>query len=280
MSDIGFNIWGVITGTLGMRIVEKFMKETTELFDRGYNEGLHTNDRDLRQFCISIWALKCRIEEMKNEVKQLSTWHARVRGCWNGVTKKILSLQADVETLYDELIDNSSRNRKRLAAAGYAQGLAKLLSAQNQERQMSIMSLAVPGGRSVSLKHLGVDKSYPKGRLPDATHSHTTPSVSTPQTELLQERLPQTPPSAISSRTSEASLDPRRECRAARRDILCQCARQLCGASVASPCTYEGFSPLPLTLPRGRHRIRFKELIQEMARMMDEDDTYCEDDED
>ncbi|KAI0824563.1 hypothetical protein BC628DRAFT_1420009 [Trametes gibbosa] len=322
MSDIGFNIWGVITGTLGVlslpaaliydrfpsrkvRAVERFMVETTALFDRDFNDGLHTDDTELLRFCKKIWSLKDQIEDMKHDVSQLPTLYARVKGCWNGVTAKILSLHAEVEILRDELVDSSSRNRKRLAAEGYPQGLAKLLSAQNRERQMSIMSLTVPNSRPVFSEHCtrpsseGDVQSYPQMvcsptplpqtpppqiPLPQAPPRDTSlPPSPPPQTELPQERLPETPPSPISSRACEASLDPRRECRAARRDVLCQYSRQSYEASVASPCTYEGFPPLPLALPRGRRRIRFKEFIQKLSRLVDEaarDGPYDEESED
>ncbi|KAI0824581.1 hypothetical protein BC628DRAFT_421463 [Trametes gibbosa] len=153
---------------------------------------------------------------------------------------------------------------------------------------MSIMSLTVPNSRSVFSEHCTRPSSEgdvqscpqmvcsptplpqtppPQIPLPQAPPRDTSlPPSPPPQTELPQERLPETPPSPISSRACEASLDPRRECRAARRDVLCQYSRQSYEASVASPCTYEGFPPLPLA----RHRIRFKELIEELARMMDE----------
>ncbi|KAI0824579.1 hypothetical protein BC628DRAFT_1503578 [Trametes gibbosa] len=319
MSDTGYNIWVVITGTLGVLslpayarfpsrkicAVEKFMEETATLFYRDLNEGLHTNDRDLCQFFEKIWSLKCHVEELKHEINQLPTWYSRVKGCFNGVSTKILSLHAKVKKFHKELVDSSSRNRKRLAAEGYPQGLAKLLSAQNRERQMSIMSLTVPNSRPVFSEHCtrpsseGDVQSYPQMvcsptplpqtpppqiPLPQAPPRDTSlPPSPPPQTELPQERLPETPPSPISSRACEASLDPRRECRAARRDVLCQYSRQSYEASVASPCTYEGFPPLPLALPRGRRRIRFKEFIQKLSRLVDEaarDGPYDEESED
>ncbi|KAI0824560.1 hypothetical protein BC628DRAFT_1378351, partial [Trametes gibbosa] len=121
MSDIGFNIWGVITGTLGIlslpaaliyarfpsrkiRAVEKFMEETTALFYRDFNEGLHTDDAELHQFCDSIWSLKDLIEDMKHDISQLPTWYSRVKGCFNGVSTKIQSLHAKVKKFHKDLI--------------------------------------------------------------------------------------------------------------------------------------------------------------------------------
>lgn len=73
MSDLGFNIWGVVTNTLSLlallpfawiytqfptrklRSLERFMDETEGLFRKGQDEGLHTNEEELRQFHTAIW---------------------------------------------------------------------------------------------------------------------------------------------------------------------------------------------------------------------------------
>lgn len=74
MSDLGFNIWGVITSTLGLsallpfawlytqlpsrqlRSLERFMYETEKMFRKGLEDGFHTQKEDLYRFHSSIWA--------------------------------------------------------------------------------------------------------------------------------------------------------------------------------------------------------------------------------
>lgn len=74
MSDLGFNIWGVITSTLGLlallpfawlytqlpsrqlRSLERLVHETETMFRKGLEDGLHTHEEDLYRFHTSIWA--------------------------------------------------------------------------------------------------------------------------------------------------------------------------------------------------------------------------------
>ncbi|KAI0824565.1 hypothetical protein BC628DRAFT_1420011 [Trametes gibbosa] len=97
MSDLGFNIWGVVTGAIGLlsllpaawiysqfpsrklRVLELIMDDTVALFSKGLEAGLHTHKDDLHVFSSSIWVIDQRIDDMRSKVIALSTWRAQLR---------------------------------------------------------------------------------------------------------------------------------------------------------------------------------------------------------
>lgn len=75
MSDLGFNVWGVVAGAISLfsllpasawiysqfpsrklSILEGVRDETVMLFRKGLIDGLHTHIDDIHMFCAKMWA--------------------------------------------------------------------------------------------------------------------------------------------------------------------------------------------------------------------------------
>ncbi|OJT07910.1 hypothetical protein TRAPUB_1189 [Trametes pubescens] len=84
---------------------------------------------------------KLLLDDLRGRVRELKTSRAELRAWWGGLSAKIASLHEAVEELHGEIIEGGSRDRRRLAAEGYANALAKHSGARSQERRSTILSL-------------------------------------------------------------------------------------------------------------------------------------------
>ncbi|EIW54125.1 uncharacterized protein TRAVEDRAFT_23324 [Trametes versicolor FP-101664 SS1] len=157
MSDSGYNIWSVVSSVLGLlglirlawiytqlpsrkfRALERLMAETEGMFRKGLDDGLYTCETDLCKLHSSFLA-NLFIDDLRDSVGTLDTWTAEVAGWWGGLSGKIARVHKEVEKLRSKVVDSSSRNRRRLAAEGYAQIVARYSSSRSQERRSSILS--------------------------------------------------------------------------------------------------------------------------------------------
>ncbi|KAI0828173.1 hypothetical protein BC628DRAFT_97751 [Trametes gibbosa] len=186
MSDLGFNIWGVVTGAIGLlsllpaawiysqfpsrklRVLELIMDDTVALFSKGLEAGLHTHKDDLHVFSSSIWVIDQRIDDMRSKVIALSTWRAQLRGWWDGVSGDIDRLHNNVNWLRAQLSASSSRDRRRLAAEGHTHHIAEVLAARSRER---LLSVTLPFAREDASMHFDA-KSDVDGEHQDTTKSY------------------------------------------------------------------------------------------------------------
>ncbi|KAH9847017.1 hypothetical protein C2E23DRAFT_533831 [Lenzites betulinus] len=309
-SDEGFNIWGVVSGALGvlallrlawicsqfpsrkLHAVETLMNQTRDRFWRDYKEGLYSDERLLTEFNLRFWQLHSRMDDLKTKADALDTWFAQFGGWRSGLTKKICSVRQNVKALLVDLIEHSSRERKRLASEGYPQGLGKYLSVQNQERRKSIMMFAIPDDQSAGLPRPMFANDGESS--PPRVHS-PTPLPLTAQNVISRAGASDPPPSVIPvsvdsdanpdvSLQTQSSSGPqtfpapnmRRDQRAARREVLCQYARQSYGSASASLPPRDGLAPSR----KKRRRMRFKHFLEKVSDIMKEAAAAMDDDDD
>ncbi|KAI0634042.1 hypothetical protein C8Q77DRAFT_724095 [Trametes polyzona] len=299
MSDEEYNIYGVITGTIGLlgllniawiytRLptrkldsVQNFLGWTEAQLNKGLERGLHTNENDLRHFHVRIWDLESAIEDMRRKVCVLRTWRAQVRGWWDGLTNEIDTIHEETQALHLEIIESSSRDRKRLAQEGYTENLARFAGARSRERLSSVMPFAIT--QDISLATVETDTStdasppgesvLPHGAcaapdlaaankhndvLPCATlsDSDSCPYVSLPDDD--------TPDAAVQAyirnqqsfsphESSTAAQEKDRKCRSMRRDVLRRFSHdQLCSPTLLFSSSSGG--TLPARYAHGRDR--------------------------
>ncbi|KAI0822404.1 hypothetical protein BC628DRAFT_1501780 [Trametes gibbosa] len=206
----------------------------------------------------------------------------RVKGCFNGVSTKILSLHAKVKKFHKELVDSSSRNRKRLAQKGTPPGEALECSKPRTSDEHHV-SYCTQQSSSFS-EHCtrpsseGDVQSYPQMPHPVIHHSL--------RPHPLKRNFPRS--AFLKRRRLLSHLEPAR-----RLWIHAANAARLVATFYANildsrtkhpspPCTYEGFPPLPSRCLADA-RIRFKEFIQKLSRLVDEaarDGAYDEESDD
>ncbi|KAI0824584.1 hypothetical protein BC628DRAFT_1420048 [Trametes gibbosa] len=186
--DLGFNIWGAITGAIGImtllpaaridmqlpsrKIValKTFMNETQTLFKNDLEEGpAHSRGRTV---AVLYSHFDRRIDDVAYDVDMLQDWGALVKGWWDGVTEVIQSLHADVNRLANKLVVRRSvciREHMILITIRFSKAVLETDSGWQlkatpkgwQERRMSIMALAQPGSDPEILK------DYADVALPD-----------------------------------------------------------------------------------------------------------------
>ncbi|KAI0365103.1 hypothetical protein BV20DRAFT_1125212 [Pilatotrama ljubarskyi] len=143
MSDLGWNVWGAIAsvlGTLGLLplllawflsrlpsarlpALLDLMKETQDLFSAALREGLITDESDLHQFNVNIWAAMIRVDEVRELVYATNSWQEDVAHWWRGWSGKMAIIANDLNSIRVKLAKRHSKERKRLAAACSPSGL-------------------------------------------------------------------------------------------------------------------------------------------------------------
>ncbi|KAH9888335.1 hypothetical protein C8Q73DRAFT_668257 [Cubamyces lactineus] len=118
MSDLAFNVWGVVAGVIGLfalipafltwlqtrlptarlpHLIASFI-ETERLFAAAIRDGLFTNENDL------FYAAE--------------TWSEDVRNWWNGLSGRIAARCLELNNIRKRLAARNSRERRRLASLG------------------------------------------------------------------------------------------------------------------------------------------------------------------
>ncbi|KAI0822353.1 hypothetical protein BC628DRAFT_1337879 [Trametes gibbosa] len=313
MSDLGFNIWGAITGAIGImtllpaaridmqlpsrKIValKTFMNETQTLFKNDLEEGLHIHEDELSQFSTRILI---RIDDVAYDVDMLQDWGALVKGWWDGVTEVIQSLHADVNRLRNKLVVRRSvciREHMILITIRFSKAVLETDSGWQlkatpkgwQERRMSIMALAQPGSDPEILK------DYADVALPDNSEVYLARVHSPiPHPRMSAQMAPHAagpsrshnrgkPPASrsLESRPSQTPKTSRirgkqREHRTLRRSVLYRFSQKSYDVPIPHALDHE-HGPSPR---RRRHCDRIKELFQEIYRLLNEeahrDDVY------
>ncbi|KAJ8482806.1 hypothetical protein ONZ51_g5117 [Trametes cubensis] len=136
MSDLGFNVWGVITGVIGtLTIIPAFLaflhtrlptsllpavikqdKETRTLFDTALRKGLITDEGDIYEFKINLLDTEIRVAELRAEVYAATTWWQDVTNWWFGLSSKITVLRGDLNSIRVKLARRNSKELKRMAS--------------------------------------------------------------------------------------------------------------------------------------------------------------------
>ncbi|KAH9847023.1 hypothetical protein C2E23DRAFT_534061 [Lenzites betulinus] len=272
MSDLGFNVWGVVAGAISLKlfILEGVREETVMLFSKGMKDGLHTHMDDLYTFCSRIWAIDQRIDDIRFQVIAFRTWRQQVKGWWNGVSRDIDLLHGSVDDLRAELSEISSRARRQLAAAGHTRHLAELLAARIQEHPLGAVTppstredtptysdimANVTSRNSTNTQahavHVTIsqddDASLPARSIPTSVSSHTE-TISVLEADATTHG-PRSPFDGSYTRNKQ------RDYRSMRRDTLRRYSEDLCALSLPQPQWYPHWSSTRNATLRGPARV-------------------------
>ncbi|KAI0323300.1 hypothetical protein GY45DRAFT_1376423 [Cubamyces sp. BRFM 1775] len=138
MSDLGYNVWGAVTGVIGtLSLIPIFLAwlqtrlpssriphllalraEILELFTAAILEGLITDEKELYQLNRNVWAAKMQADEMRAKVYAAQTWWQDVKNWWQGLSGRVMTLCEELNFLRMKLAERNTNERKRLASAG------------------------------------------------------------------------------------------------------------------------------------------------------------------
>ncbi|KAI8968723.1 hypothetical protein BD414DRAFT_582068 [Trametes punicea] len=136
MSDLGYNVWGVIASVIGiLALVPAFLawlqtrlpttimpglievhRETQELFSSALREGLIIDPNDLNLYSINLVEATIGVDGLRAEVYAIKTWLEDVAKWWNGLSGNISMLRQNLNELRVQLAERNSKERKKLAA--------------------------------------------------------------------------------------------------------------------------------------------------------------------
>ncbi|KAI0365093.1 hypothetical protein BV20DRAFT_783681 [Pilatotrama ljubarskyi] len=146
MSQVGYNIWGVVAGAIGtftilptialwilgsrptskLKVLEALLDETEKMFQQSIEEGLIHDEDELARLHAWLWMIKVRVDDMRLHVYQIHTWKDELAGWWNGLSGKIDIIYQSTSKLRTKITKTSVRERRALAAAGHTSKLASL----------------------------------------------------------------------------------------------------------------------------------------------------------
>ncbi|KAI0669518.1 hypothetical protein C8Q78DRAFT_1040358 [Trametes maxima] len=172
MSDLGYNVWGVVAGIIGtvavipalafwllgplptakLTILEALLEDTTKMFREAIEEGLIYREDDLRRFHAWFWTIKVRLDDARLEVYDIKTWRDELASWWDGLSGRIHIVCKDTYRLRFKLAKASSRERRALAASGHTTRLASLSGIRG--RASHIASFLLPPDTPVSVSPL------------------------------------------------------------------------------------------------------------------------------
>ncbi|KAI0669513.1 hypothetical protein C8Q78DRAFT_1040330 [Trametes maxima] len=144
MSDLGYNVWGVVAGVIGtvalvpviiawfrtrlpsakLPRLMSLMREAQQVFLDSINQGLLTKESDLYHFHLNILSTQIRVDEVRDKVHAAKTWKGDVKNWKKGLSGTIVVLCDELDDICAKLARVQSRERKRLAAEGYSAKLA------------------------------------------------------------------------------------------------------------------------------------------------------------
>ncbi|KAI0676120.1 hypothetical protein C8Q78DRAFT_369808 [Trametes maxima] len=136
MSDLGYNIWGVVASAIGTvallpvlvtwfnarlpsaRIapVVELLKEVEELFFAALREKLLKDKDELRQFNLCICTARIKVHDARAKAHSARTWKQDVSNWWDGLSDRILALQEELNATRVKLAERNSRARRQRAS--------------------------------------------------------------------------------------------------------------------------------------------------------------------
>ncbi|EIW54132.1 uncharacterized protein TRAVEDRAFT_74389 [Trametes versicolor FP-101664 SS1] len=133
MSDLAFNIWGVIASVIGtiLALLPLFtlwvrprlpsatildlcavLKETKALFSAALDEGLITDEHEIRQIRLSMEIAAAYLDGLCGTVYAATSYPQSLRNWWNGVSSRIAELYAELNVVRVKLAKRNSFERK------------------------------------------------------------------------------------------------------------------------------------------------------------------------
>ncbi|KAI0363593.1 hypothetical protein BV20DRAFT_1126194 [Pilatotrama ljubarskyi] len=136
MSDLGWNVWGAVASVLGtlallpllatwflsrlpsakLPALLRLLRETQDLFSAALREGLITDESELHQFNVNLWAATIRVDEVRELVYATNSWQGDVVHWWRGWSGKMALITSNLNAIRVKLAKRHSKERKRLAA--------------------------------------------------------------------------------------------------------------------------------------------------------------------
>ncbi|KAI0629611.1 hypothetical protein C8Q77DRAFT_1076076 [Trametes polyzona] len=131
MSDLGFNIWGVVSGVFGILVamVPAFIilfrlpstkmpallaihKEATNLFNTALQLGLFADEEELKTMRLTMSMADTHVDALRKKVPPAVSFTQNVCNWWDGVTGRIIKLNDDLNEIYVKLAERNSEERK------------------------------------------------------------------------------------------------------------------------------------------------------------------------
>ncbi|KAL1945411.1 hypothetical protein VTO73DRAFT_2262 [Trametes versicolor] len=142
MSDLGWNIWGVVGGVIGtilavvplvlvwlrVRLPSKklpsllaVLEETKELFAKAVRAGALTDEQEIQQIEFSIATASVHVDEFRATVYAATSYWQNVKNWWNGLSSRMVDLYEALNVVRVRLVKLNSCERKMLKEldAGY-----------------------------------------------------------------------------------------------------------------------------------------------------------------
>ncbi|OSD00977.1 hypothetical protein PYCCODRAFT_560466 [Trametes coccinea BRFM310] len=136
VSDLAFNIWGVVSSVLGtIALTPVFLgwlkprlptsmiadvldiyKETQDLFATALRDGLITNPDEMNHFKANLLDATISVDRLRAEVYLIETWRQDLSKWWRGLSGRIWILRENLNSVRAELAQRSSNERLKLAA--------------------------------------------------------------------------------------------------------------------------------------------------------------------
>ncbi|KAI9069046.1 hypothetical protein FKP32DRAFT_1754062 [Trametes sanguinea] len=137
MSNIGFDIWGVVASALGtialapviwswiqprlptsmISSVVEIHKESQELFATALRDGLFTDPDEVYHFQENLLDATTRVDSVRAEVYVIQSWRQDVAAWWRGLSRNIRVLRESLNFLRAKMAGRASHERNMRAAA-------------------------------------------------------------------------------------------------------------------------------------------------------------------
>ncbi|OJT07914.1 hypothetical protein TRAPUB_1193 [Trametes pubescens] len=133
MSDLAFNVWGVVASVIGtiLALIPLFslwvrprlpsatipdlcavLKETKALFSAALDDGLITDEHEIRQIRLSMEVAAAYLDGLCGTVYAATSYTQNLRNWWNGVSSRIAELYAELNIVRVKLAKRNSFERK------------------------------------------------------------------------------------------------------------------------------------------------------------------------
>ncbi|EIW54130.1 uncharacterized protein TRAVEDRAFT_66720 [Trametes versicolor FP-101664 SS1] len=143
MSDLGWNIWGVVGGVIGtiLAVVPLFLvwlrvrlpskklpsllavlEDTKELFAKAVRAGALADVQEIQQIEFSIATASVHVDEFRATVYAATSYWQNVKNWWNGLSSRMVDLYEALNVVRVRLVKLNSCERKMLKEldAGYS----------------------------------------------------------------------------------------------------------------------------------------------------------------
>ncbi|KAI0669472.1 hypothetical protein C8Q78DRAFT_992596 [Trametes maxima] len=176
MSDLGYNVWGVVAGVIGVvallpllvnwfnarlpsaRIAPlmELLNEVEELFFTALRESLFTSQDELFQANLNLCAARIKADAARAKAHSARTWKQDFKNWWHGLSDRIFALHEELNVMRVRLAEGNSLARKQRASQHSVDELPHTLLLDHKEHVPSHQTDPTPTGSPVTSMQLGV----------------------------------------------------------------------------------------------------------------------------